>query len=87
MATELIARKGKDVESFVAMGCLQRTQTCVLRGESSTTRHVDDEADIAVVGGEVDLVAGDGLHLEIGERHGGRLAVGVRRRPTGGTVG
>jgi len=47
---------------------VERTQTCVLRREASSARNVDDEQYLVAELVELDLVAGDALHLEIMDR-------------------
>ena len=51
----------------VSVEVVERTQTCVLVGEASISGDVDHEADLALVVGECDRVAGDRLHLELVE--------------------
>jgi hypothetical protein len=67
LGTELVTRKGEDVESLLAVLVLKRTQTCVLRGESSLARDVDNQRYLVLESLETDAVAGDALHLELVE--------------------
>ncbi len=62
---------------------MQRTQTCVLRGEASSARDVDDDQHLVAKPVEVDLLTGDALHLEfVNRRH--RITVdGDVVEPTG----
>ena len=79
LAPELVAREGEDGDIVVVV--VERTQTCVLRGEASSARDVDDEADLAAELFERHLIARDRRHLELVKRgHGGRLASAVARR-------
>ncbi len=49
---------------------MQRTQTCVLTGEASLTRDVNDERGLAGELVELHRVSGDRLHFELVEhRH------------------
>ena len=74
LLTELVAGEGEDVEAVV--GVVKRTQTCVLVGEASIGGDVDREADLALVVGEGNRVAGDGIHFELVKRsHGSSLVV------------
>jgi len=76
---ELVAREAEDGDVVVVV--VERTQTCVLRGEASSARDVDDEADLAAELFERHLIARDRRHLELVKRgHGGRLASAVVRR-------
>ena len=47
---------------------VERTQTCVLGCEASSTRDVDDQQNLITELIEVDLFAGDALHLEVMNR-------------------
>jgi hypothetical protein len=65
LCTELVAREGEDGEPGCFVVVMERTQTCVLAGEASITRNVDDETDAATVGLECNLVTGDRRHGEV----------------------
>ena len=65
LVAELVARNAEDDEVVVVV--VKRTQTCVLRREASSTRDVDDERELALVVGEVDLVARDRGHGDVVE--------------------
>jgi hypothetical protein len=65
LRTELVAREPQDGEALVLVVFVERTQTCVLRGEASSARNVDDEQDRAGVVAEVHGVAGDRRHREV----------------------
>jgi hypothetical protein len=67
LLTELVAGEAEDGEAVVGVLVVKRTQTCVLRGEASIGGDVDHEADRALVVGERDRLAGDGIHLELVE--------------------
>ena len=88
MLAELVAGKREDVEILVAL--VQRTQTCVLTGEASLTRNVDDERGLAGELVERNRLSGDRLHLKIVEhRHGPtvpRLGASARARALLGHV-
>ncbi len=47
---------------------VERTQTCVLRGETSSTRDVDDQEYLVAEPVEADPIAGDAVHLEVVNR-------------------
>jgi hypothetical protein len=72
LVAELVAREGEDGDVVVVV--VEGTQTCVLRGEASSARDVDDQADLVTELVEGDLVTGDRGHLELVER-------GHARRP------
>jgi hypothetical protein len=65
LIAELVAREAEDGD--VVMVVVERTQTCVLRGEASTTRDVDHQAELAGEPVERHLVARDRGHLELVE--------------------
>jgi hypothetical protein len=65
LCTELVAREAQDGEAPVLVVFVERTQTCVLRGEASSARDVDDEQDLAGVFAEVDRVTRDGRQCEV----------------------
>ena len=67
MSSELVTRKRENVEGLFAVLFLKRTQTCVLGGESSLTRDVDNQRYLVLEGIEADAVACDALHLELVE--------------------
>jgi hypothetical protein len=64
---ELVARNAEDDQVVVVV--VERTQTCVLRRETSTARDVDDQGELALVVGEVDLVTRDRGHRDVVESH------------------
>ncbi len=79
LGAELVAGECQDLEALGRVLVVKGTQTCVLVGEASATRDVDDQADLALVLGEADGLAGDGFHLELVESgHGGYLISGER---------
>lgn len=49
LSGELITRETENGETLGSVCFLQRTQTCVLWGEASTTSDVDDQANLAAV--------------------------------------
>jgi hypothetical protein len=57
LLAELVARETEDREALVVV--VERTQTCVLGRETSIAGDVDDQADLAAVGLEGDVVTGD----------------------------
>lgn len=63
---ELVARKPEHLNVVELM--MQRTQTCVLRGEASSAGDVDNHEHLIPELAEVDLFAGDARHLEIVDR-------------------
>jgi hypothetical protein len=65
LRTELIAREGEDGDVVIVV--VERTQTCVLRREASTTRDVDDQAELVREAVERQQVARDRGHLELVE--------------------
>jgi hypothetical protein len=65
LPSELIAGKSEDCEAVRLVVFVERTQTCVLRREPSSTRHVDDEADGAAVDAEIDRFTRDRRHREV----------------------
>ena len=66
LCAELVAREPEDLE--VVELVVERTQTCVLRGEASSARDVDDEEHLPAEPVEGDLLAGDARHHEIVDR-------------------
>jgi hypothetical protein len=66
LRTELVAREAEDLD--VVELVVERTQTCVLRGEASSARNVDDHDHLTAELLEVDRVAGDARHLEVVDR-------------------
>ena len=66
MREELITRETEHLN--VGELVVERTQTCVLRGEASSARHIDDEEHLVAELVEVDLFAGDARHLEVVDR-------------------
>ena len=62
---ELVTRKPENAEAVSVL--VKRTQTCVLRGEASIARDVDDQTDFTLELIEGNLVAGDRGHLEFVE--------------------
>ena len=79
LVRELVAWEGEDGEVVVNVEIVERTQTCVLVGEASISGDVDHEADLALVVGESDRVAGDRSHLELVEDSHGHSFVVVNR--------
>jgi hypothetical protein len=76
LASELIARKRQHGKSLILVIFMKGTQTCVLRGESSATGNVDDQAQIVLILGKLNRLAGDALHFEVVKRgHGCLLPV------------
>jgi hypothetical protein len=65
LGAELVAREGEHREAARRVVFVERTQTCVLRGEASSAGDVDDEADRTSVVAEVDGLAGDRRHGEV----------------------
>jgi hypothetical protein len=65
LAAKLIAREAKNVEATTLVLFVKGTQTCVLAGEASTAREVDDQADGALVVCKALGLARDRSHLEI----------------------
>ena len=68
LGAELVAREAEDGEALVLVLFVKRTQTCVLRGEPSLTGDVHHQTHRVLESIEVDLIPGDGLHREVGER-------------------
>jgi hypothetical protein len=66
LSAELVAGETEDGNIVVIV--MERTQTCVLRREASSTRDVDDQAELVPELVERDGVAGDRDHLEVVER-------------------
>jgi hypothetical protein len=62
---ELVARESEDGHSVIVV--VKRTQTCVLRSETSITRDVDDQADLALELVEGNLITCYRGHLEVVE--------------------
>ena len=69
LPTELVAREGEHREAGGLVVFMKRTQTCVLRGEASSARDVDDEEHLIAEIAKGDIVTRDGLHGEV--IHGG----------------
>jgi hypothetical protein len=67
LRTELVTRKGEHIEPGRLVILIKRTQTCVLRGKPSSTRDVDDQADLVFVPIEADGFPGNGIHREVSE--------------------
>ena len=65
LSTKLITRKRQHLKTVGVV--MKRTQTCVLAGEASTTRYVDDERSVSTKGVEGNLLTGNGFHLEFAE--------------------
>ena len=65
LGAELVAREGEDREAGGLIGLVERTQTCVLRGEASKAGDVDDEADLAAELLQADFLADDRGHREV----------------------
>ena len=65
LCTELVAGEGEDGEPGCFVAVMERTQTCVLAGEASIARNVDDEEHPAAVGVECHLITGDRRHGEV----------------------
>jgi hypothetical protein len=65
LSGELVAREGEDRQVVVVV--VERTQTCVLRGEASSAGDVDDQAELTAELVEGDLLPGDRGHLEVVE--------------------
>jgi hypothetical protein len=66
LCPELVARKPEYLNVVELM--MQRTQTCVLRGEASSAGDVDNDEHLIAELVEVDLFAGDARHVEIVDR-------------------
>jgi hypothetical protein len=66
LSSELVARKTEDLDLVELV--MQRTQTCVLRGEASSAGDIDNEEHLATELVEVDLLARDARHLEVIDR-------------------
>ncbi len=62
LGAELVAWKAKNSETSVLIVFVKGTQTCVLGSKASGAGDVHDQADLVLVGGEADLLAGDGCH-------------------------
>jgi hypothetical protein len=66
LSAELVAGESEDRNIVVFV--MEGTQTCVLRGEASSARDVDDQTELVPELVERDGVAGDRDHLEVVER-------------------
>jgi hypothetical protein len=67
LPSELVAREGQHVEPGCLVVFIECTQTCVLRGKPSSTRDVDNQADLILVPVEADGFPGNGIHREVSE--------------------
>jgi hypothetical protein len=68
---ELVAREPENAETLRLVVLMERTQTCVLRGEASSAGDVDDEQYLVTEIPEFDIVTDDRLHGQVVEmRHG-----------------
>jgi len=74
LTAELVAREGQNLEPIAAVLFFERTQTCVLRRQASTTRHVDDETDLTFKLREIQRGAINCIHRERGKGHFANLA-------------
>lgn len=59
---KLVAGETKNGESVVFVVFMKRTQTCVLRGKTSSAGDVDNQANLILKLLELDLIARDGRH-------------------------
>ena len=66
LLAELVAREAEHLD--VVELVVERTQTCVLRSETSSAGDVDDQQHLIAELIEVDLLAGDARHLEFVDR-------------------
>ncbi len=62
LSAELIAWKAENREAPRLVVLVEGTQTCVLRGKPSSTRHIDYETNLILKLLEVDLVTENGCH-------------------------
>ena len=62
---ELITGEGQNVETSRLVVFKERTQTCVLGRKPSSTRDVDDQADLILVLGKTDGIPGNGIHRDV----------------------
>jgi hypothetical protein len=70
LSAELVAREREDLKALCGVFVMKRTQTCVLRREASSTRNVDDQANLIDVRVKRDRFARDRFHAEVGKsRH------------------
>lgn len=67
LAGEVVGGEAEYVETAVAVGGVEPFQAFVLGGESAFGRGIDDEEDVALVGGECGGVTGDGFERDIEE--------------------
>ena len=67
LLTELIARETEDRKTLGFVCFVKGTQTCVLRGEASFGRDVDDQAGLTFEARKLDRLAGNGIHRDVVE--------------------
>jgi hypothetical protein len=80
LAAELIARESEDREVLRAEAFEEGMQTCILGGESSLARQIDDQADLAPILRQGDAITRNQRRLEVVEASHGTLLLwmGVR---------
>ncbi len=67
LGSELVTGEAKNGETGSLVVLVERTQTCVLRGETSGTSDVYHQANLVLESLEADLVAGDRGHCQVME--------------------
>ena len=87
LLAEFVGGEGQNLEPLALVFFVDRLEVFVLRGQTALAGGIDDQQDLALVAGQVDILAFDVLDVKIKDRGrflggiGGRYDRQRRRRP------